>query len=138
MNNYSANYTTGYSGAATANRRRVFTAFTPPAPEQRTITPGDRIFVRLTMNSGESLEFYTASANGLTEVIGEVRRRARHLHGLGKVWIRNTSCGWATERPLRLYGSSWTPGVGSNASGTYRLTTAITPRVRNLGPWDTH
>ena len=121
-----------------ANRRPVFTAFTPPAPEKRTVSPGDRVFVRLTMNSGETIEFYTLSANGLTEVLGEVRRRARHLRGLGKVWIRNTSCGWATERPLRLYGSSWTPPTGRNTEGLYRLTSAMTPRVRNLGPWDTH
>ena len=120
------------------NKRKVFMAFTPPAPEKRTIKPGDRIFARLTMNTGETVEFYTTMADGLSEVIGEVRQRARHLRGLGKVWIRNTSCGWATERPLRLYGSSWTP-TPSSASATYRLTSDTNVRrQRNLGPWDTH
>ncbi len=90
------------------------------------------------MNTGERVEFYTTTCNGLSEVIGETRYRARHLRGLGKIWIRNMSWGWATERLIKLYGSTWQPGAGTGQPGTYRLSSAVTPSLRSLGPWDTH
>lgn len=114
------------------------TMFAPPAPNQRTISLGDRVFVRLTMTTGERFEFYTTNCNGLSEVIGELRYRTRKLRGLGKVWIRNMSCGWATERPIKLYGSIWRPATVAGQPGTFRLSSAPVPAVRNLGPWETH
>lgn len=128
----------GPSGTPIRENRGYRPLFTPPLPEKRTISAGDRVFVRLTMNTGESMEFYVTTANGMSELIGEVRRRARHLRGLGKVWIRNTSWGWATERPLKLYGSAWPSGLRQGQPGVRTPGSATTPRVRNLGPWDVH
>ena len=111
--------------------------FRPPHKEDRKISLGDRIFVRVTTMSGETLEFVLTTVCGMSEVIGEVRRRARHLCGLATLWIRNISWGWATQRPLRLYGSKWDPDA-PEGKRRYSLTSAMPAPVRLTGPWDTH
>ena len=111
--------------------------FRPPQKEDRKISLGDRIFVRVSMMSGETLEFVLTTVCGISEVIGEVRRRARHLCGLATLWIRNISWGWATQRPLRLYGSKWNPDA-PDGQRRYSLTSTVAAPVRLTGPWDTH
>lgn len=138
MTAYAPDFTTsGYRHSGRTVSPRSY--FTPPAPEKRTITYGDRIFVRLTMTTGESMEFYVTTANGMSELLGEVRRRARHLCGLGKIWIRNMSWGWSTDRPIRLYGSNWPSPAGSRYTAVSpSISERPMPARHHLGPWDTH
>lgn len=68
---------------------------------------GDKIFVRLEFpyGYGSGISFCSQALSDMTEVIGEIRRRTRHIRGLCKMCVRNATEGWAIERPLKLYDS---------------------------------
>lgn len=114
-----------------------------PAGGSRKIAYGDHLYVRCLLKGRIVAEFGTTTANDMTELIGELRRRARDTRGLSKVIIRNASRGWSYESPLMLYGML-NPSVrqksiiSRQAIATPRISQAFAPQKRMLKPWETH
>lgn len=93
---------------------------------------GDRIFVRLEFpyGYGHGISFCSEMLADMTEVIGEIRRRTRHIRGLCKMCVRNATEGWAIERPLKLYDSE------SRFASAQAPVSFATPRMQM--PWEAH
>lgn len=114
-----------------------------PAGGIRRIAYGDCMYVRFILKGQIICEFGTTTANDMTELIGELRRRARDTRGLGKVIIRNASRGWCYEAPLMLYGML-NPSVrqksimARQAIATPRISQAYASEKRMYKPWETH
>lgn len=64
---------------------------------------GDRISVRVVMNDKTILEYQTNQVADMTDLIGDLRRRAKDMKGLTTVIIRNHDRGWTRERHIKLY-----------------------------------
>lgn len=82
-----------------------------------TMAYGDRIYARLSLNGEKVAEFMTDRVAGMAELLGELRTRTRSLRGLCRLYVRNYSRGWSSERPLMLYASApirqqHTPAIG--------------------------
>lgn len=103
--------------------------FRPETASRRTISYGDRVFVRVTSRGSVLLEMYTDRVEGLTELIGEVRSRLHGVNGLAKLWIRNHNRGWSTERPIMFYAPTRTPSVCKRQQQAQQTM---------LAPWETH
>lgn len=93
---------------------------------------GDRIFVRLEFpyGYGQGISFCSEMLADMTEVIGEIRRRTRHLRGLCRMCVRNATEGWSIERPLKLYDSE------SRFAAAQAPVSFATPRMQM--PWEAH
>lgn len=95
-----ANYNNAYYCRET--RRRT---------SSRTVSYGDRIFVRVTdMQRGWTpvAEFELHTAADMSEIYGELRFRTRGRQGLMKLYVRNATRGWSFEQPFKLYGATET------------------------------
>ena len=68
-----------------------------------TFTYGDVLHITLRMRNYIVARFVLDTAADYSELIGAVRFRMRHLHGLARMQVRNVTRGWCTERPIMLY-----------------------------------
>lgn len=74
-----------------------------------TMAYGDRIYARLSLNGKKIAEFMTDQVDGMTKLLGELRPYTRSLRGLCRLYVRNYSRGWSSERPLMLYAAKPIP-----------------------------
>lgn len=85
---------------------------------------GDRVSVRMTTASGETLQYETHSVADMTDLIGDLRRRARGQRGLAVITVRNHDRGWIRERRIMLY-----------PERTYAPSGRVTA-ARQIMPWE--
>lgn len=64
---------------------------------------GDRMSVRVMMADRHTMQYETTQAADMTDLIGDLRRRAKGLRGLAVVYVRNHDRGWTRERRIMLY-----------------------------------
>lgn len=64
---------------------------------------GDRISVRVVANGQRIMEYQTRQVADMTDLTGDLRRRAKGMKGLVIVNIRNHDRGWTRERRIMLY-----------------------------------
>lgn len=64
---------------------------------------GDRISVRMMIADRCAMQYETRQAADMTDLIGDLRRRAKELRGLAVVHVRNHDRGWTRERRIMLY-----------------------------------
>ena len=64
---------------------------------------GDRIAVRVMVDGQCAMQYETHQAADMTDLIGDLRLRARGMRGLAVVYIRNRDRGWTRERRIMLY-----------------------------------
>lgn len=64
---------------------------------------GDRISVRMMMAGQCAMQYETNKVTDMTDLIGDLRRRAKGMHGLAVVHVRNLDRGWTRERRIMLY-----------------------------------
>lgn len=77
-----------------------------PAATGRQVRYGDRIFVRLVnvRRGWQTIaDFEMRDAVDMSDIYGELRRRAAGSHGLMRLYVRNASRGWSFEQPFMLY-----------------------------------
>lgn len=67
------------------------------------ISYGDRISVRMTVGMNETIEYETRFVADMTDLIGDLRYRAKGKRGLAIISIRNHDRGWIRERRIMLY-----------------------------------
>ena len=60
--------------------------------------------VRLVMAGKVTYEYQTDKVSDMTDLTGDLRRRAKGLKGLAIVHIRNHDRGWSRELRIMLYG----------------------------------
>lgn len=99
MNTYS--YTSSTSGAPIYTSRIVRRV--PVGRADSLMSYGDRISVRAMMEDQCTMQYETRYAADMTDLIGDFRRRAKGMHGLAVVYIRNIDRGWTHERRIMLY-----------------------------------
>lgn len=75
-----------------------------------TMAYGYRIYARLSLNGKKIAEFMTDQVDGMTKLLGELRPYTRSLRGLCRLYVRNYSRGWSSERPLMLYAAAYSHG----------------------------
>ena len=68
-----------------------------------TYSYGDVLHITLRMRNYIVARFVIDTAGDYSELIGAVRFRMRHLHGLARMQVRNVTRGWCIERPIMLY-----------------------------------
>ena len=64
---------------------------------------GDRISVRVAVDGKTIMEYETRSVADMTDLTGDLRKRAKGYRGLAVVSIRNHDRGWRRERRIMLY-----------------------------------
>ena len=64
---------------------------------------GDRMSVRVIIDGQTAMQYETRQAADMTDLIGDLRRRARGMRGLAVVYVRNHDRGWNRERRIMLY-----------------------------------
>ena len=64
---------------------------------------GDRMAVRLIVDGQPAMQYETRQVADMTDLMGDLRRRARGMRGLAVVYIRNRDRGWTRERRIMLY-----------------------------------
>lgn len=64
---------------------------------------GDRISVRMTVGINDKIEYQTKNVADMTDLIGDLRRKAKGMRGLAVITIRNHDRGWVRERRIMLY-----------------------------------
>ena len=64
---------------------------------------GDRMTVRVVMGNSTLMEYETRNVADMTDLTGDLRRRAHGRRGLATVYIRNHDRGWTRERRMMLY-----------------------------------
>lgn len=64
---------------------------------------GDRISVRVVTEENKVMEYETRQVADMTDLTGDLRRRAKGMQGLVTVYIRNHDRGWNRERRIMLY-----------------------------------
>lgn len=64
---------------------------------------GDHISVRMATPEGETIEYETQRVADMTDLIGDLRRKAKGMRGLAVVTVRNRDRGWTRERRIMLY-----------------------------------
>lgn len=64
---------------------------------------GDRISVRMIVEGRPALQYETRQAADMTDLIGDLRRRAKGMRGLAVVYVRNHDRGWTREHRIMLY-----------------------------------
>lgn len=100
--------------------------------QKESICYGDKIFVRVTSGRTVLLEETFTRVADMTELTGEIRTRLRDTEGLSKIWIRNCTRGWSTERPLMFYRRT-----RNAATSPFNLQKERVAR-KMLTPWETH
>ncbi len=64
---------------------------------------GDKISVRVVAGGQRVMEYETKQVADMTDLTGDLRRRAKGMHGLVVVYIRNHDRGWTQEKRIMLY-----------------------------------
>lgn len=64
---------------------------------------GDKLSIRVTVGINAPIEYETRNVSDMTELIGDLRRRAKGQRGLAVMTIRNHDRGWIRERHIMLY-----------------------------------
>ena len=64
---------------------------------------GDRMSVRMVVDGQTAMQYETCHAADMTDLIGDLRRRAHGMRGLAVVYVRNHDRGWTRERRIMLY-----------------------------------
>lgn len=64
---------------------------------------GDKISVRVVAGGQRIMEYETRQVADMTDLTGDLRRRAKGMKGLAVVYIRNHDRGWTRERRIMLY-----------------------------------
>ena len=64
---------------------------------------GDCMAVRLIVDGQPAMQYETRQVADMTDLMGDLRRRARGMRGLAVVYIRNRDRGWTRERRIMLY-----------------------------------
>lgn len=64
---------------------------------------GDRISVRVVAGDQRVMEYETRQVADMTDLMGDLRRRAKGMRGLVVVYVRNHDRGWTRERRIMLY-----------------------------------
>lgn len=72
---------------------------------------GDRMSVRVVVADRTALQYETRHVSDMTDLMGDVRLRAKGMKGLATVYIRNHDRGWARERRIKLYPQRTAPGA---------------------------
>lgn len=85
---------------------------------------GDRISVRMTIGAGDTIQYQTRNVSDMTDLIGDLRTRAKGLRGLAVVTVRNHDRGWTRERRIMLY-----------PERTYTPARSVTA-ARQMMPWE--
>lgn len=67
------------------------------------ISYGDRLSIRIVTGENTVMEYETCQVADLTDLTGDLRRRAKGTHGLATVNIRNHDRGWTRQRRIMLY-----------------------------------
>lgn len=70
--------------------------------KMKTISLGDKIFTRVTMNGRTILDFVTDKVSNMAELISILRKRMNDTAGLVTLHIRNYHKGWGEEKALLL------------------------------------
>ncbi len=94
-------YTSNSSGAPTYTSRSIRRVTV--GRSDSLMSYGDRISVRLVARDQRVMEYETRQVADMTDLTGDLRRRAKGMHGLVVVYIRNHDRGWARERRIMLY-----------------------------------
>ena len=98
----------------------------PTGRREYLISYGDRLSVRVTVGSNSPIAYETRNVADMTDLIGDLRRRAKGQRGLAVLTIRNHDRGWMRERRIMLYPErTYAPAQ--------RVTTA---RARMMMPWE--
>ena len=94
-------YTSNSSGAPIYTSRTVRRVAVGRADSL--MSYGDRMSVRVIVDGQCAMQYETRQAADLTDLMGDLRRRARGMRGLAVVHIRNHDRGWTRERRIMLY-----------------------------------
>ena len=94
-------YTSGYSGAPITTSRTVRRVVVGRADSL--MSYGDRMSVRLIVDGRDAMQYETRHVADMTDLMGDLRRRAKGMRGLATVYIRNHDRGWTRERHIMLY-----------------------------------
>lgn len=94
-------YTSSSSGAPIYTSRNIRRAVV--GRPDSLMSYGDRISVRMMMADRCAMQYETRQAADMTDLIGDLRRRAKGMRGLAVVYVRNHDRGWTRERRIMLY-----------------------------------
>ncbi|MDE6011015.1 MAG: hypothetical protein K2F87_06200 [Muribaculaceae bacterium] len=94
-------YTSGSSGAPIYTSRTIRRVAVGRADSL--MAYGDRMSVRMVVDGQTAMQYETSHAADMTDLIGDLRRRARGMRGLAVVYVRNHDRGWTRERRIMLY-----------------------------------
>lgn len=101
--------------------------------EMKEIRLGDKVYVRVVQEGIKRLELMMERVGSMTDLIGEIRYAAKGLTGLTKVFIRNHSRGWSTERPMKFYADGGGPRMRKRGLAAADVRQ---PERRMLFPWE--
>ena len=97
----SSYYTSSSSGAQIYTSRTIRRV--PVGRSDSLMSYGDRISVRMMVDDRCALQYETSQAADMTDLIGDLRRRAKGMRGLAVVYVRTHDRGWTRERRIMLY-----------------------------------
>lgn len=93
-------YTSG-SGASIYTSRMIRRV--PVGRPDSLMSYGDRMSVRVMIDNQCAMQYETRQASDMTDLIGDLRLRAKGKRGLAIVYVRNHDRGWIRERRIMLY-----------------------------------
>lgn len=102
----------------------------------KSISFGDKIFARVTLNGRTVYNFVSEKVANMADLIGQIRFAMKEFHGLVMLHIRNYHQGWGEERPLMLYAEKTPSFTFSDVARTQRPEAKMTRRM--YFPWETH
>lgn len=97
----SPHYISYSSGAPIYTSRTV--KHVPVGRSNYLMSYGDRISVRVSLEGESALQYETRRVADMTDLTGDLRRRAKGKKGLAVVNIRNHDRGWTREIRIKLY-----------------------------------
>lgn len=107
--------------------------------KNKTITFGDKIFTRVTRNGQTIYNFVSEKVSNMADLLSQVRRAVKDIHGLVMLHIRNYNQGWGDERPLMLYAPKTSHFVTLSSDKISPAATLKEPvRKSMFFPWETH
>ena len=96
-----SHYTSSSSGAPVFTSRSVRRVAVGRADSL--MSYGDRMSVRVVIDGQTAMQYETRHVADMTDLMGDLRRRARGMRGLAAVYVRNHDRGWTQERHIMLY-----------------------------------
>ena len=101
----------------------------------KSISFGDKIFARVTRNGRTIFNFVSEKVANMADLLVQLRKAMKDIHGLVMIHIRNYNQGWGDERPLMLYA----PKVNGNKFINQRMEISQKPNAKKMFfPWETH